>query len=961
MDLDIPQARASLAFRTALSVVLCGFVTYWFLSTRTSHDVFTYSEAALAPIFAFMMPATLHGDTCKVSLTWITSAFLLVPLGIGTSFLCFLLGGYQWNPWILSIGLSAMVFLVVIWGAVASVLHAPKVLLAGNPVALLYALLCPILAFLKPVSHRDILLDTACLTASILAGAVISLIFSHLPFGLGAASARQQAPALGAEKLASLAETFEAVAIWQRRDGGSLQRHRECRLRLIKASHGFRTACSSAAFELWDLKSSGSFQGGESSLEVLSKESESCRLALQMKARMVTLGLSPLSMELFFSGVTGEAMRDCCFMAAKALRHASARLLELGGRPPPGQVPAAPWLTSPNVTAEDCQVAAAECRDMLTRYKDVWSSMYLDDAPHSWKARLEESVTLGITNGKPKEEFFLDGSYHLRTVLEAQHQEEALVAAFDEASRNAASLVGVCTAAESAATLAELVATASPKAPRCGCAAPRVTGIQHWLSAPFAGLKAWQKGFAKGKSFAFRVSFAILLTSLLKDLIPVNSLWPSKDGSSWTLFTIALITTPVQGATLLRGMRRGLGTVVGSVLAVASVALLGAAPTFRALWCQVFVMAFGLKFFEPEMQYAGAVTFVTYQIVLSSLADKLIEDNELVLPMPKAVDIAVRRCVDVLVGIVVATVVSIFLAPDRGIDELRDRENEALKCAVTALRRAGAVLAATAAGQPRDATEDEEAWTELRNEVWTSFEALNFAGDGQPGVGDVLEDARWEGRWGVDGGFLVLGGLLWLPRCCFRCCGRRKKPSSRKCLQAVVAISRLLRIVNMLVAMLQEGLGEDAGLPLANDPRVLQALGTNGEALAESLDAALGVASAMLTGQSGGKVEPVMADLEERNRLLLLGAGASRKKAGGLARNQNLGGLRAAAAIKLLDISLRALGESLRSLEGHRAEHSTASKNASSDRSTSPSSLSAEPSHEESTEQIDLEEGQIRV
>jgi len=418
MDLDIPQARAALAFRTALSVVLCGFVTYWFLSTRTSHDVFTYSEAALAPIFAFMMPATLHGDTCKVSLTWITSAFLLVPLGIGTSFLCFLLGGYQWNPWILSIGLSAMVFLVVIWGAVASVLHAPKVLLAGNPVALLYALLCPILAFLKPVSHRDILLDTACLTASILAGAVISLIFSHLPFGLGAASARQQAPALGAEKLASLAETFEAVAIWQRRDGGSLQRHRECRLRLIKASHGFRTACSSAAFELWDLKSSGSFRGGESALEVLSKESESCRLALQMKARMVTLGLSPLSMELFFSGVTGEAMRDCCFMAAKALRHASARLLELGGKPPPGQVPAAPWLTSPNVTAEDCQVAAAECRDMLTRYKDVWSSMYLDDAPHSWKARLEESVTLGITNGKPKEEFFsrwlLSPSHSLR-------------------------------------------------------------------------------------------------------------------------------------------------------------------------------------------------------------------------------------------------------------------------------------------------------------------------------------------------------------------------------------------------------------------------------------------------------------------------------------------------------------------------------------------------------------------
>ena len=34
------------------------------------------------------------------------------------------------------------------------------------------------------------------------------------------------------------------------------------------------------------------------------------------------------------------------------------------------------------------------------------------------KSQSQESVTLGITNGKSKEEFFLDGSYHLRTVLE---------------------------------------------------------------------------------------------------------------------------------------------------------------------------------------------------------------------------------------------------------------------------------------------------------------------------------------------------------------------------------------------------------------------------------------------------------------------------------------------------------------------------------------------------------------
>ena len=52
---------------------------------------------------------------------------------------------------------------------------------------------------------------------------------------------------------------------------------------------------------------------------------------------------------------------------------------------------------------------------------------------------------------------------------------------------------------------------------------------------------------------------------------------------------------------------------------------------------------------------------------------------------------------------------------------------------------------------------ESESWAELHQELWSSFEALNFAGDGRPGVGDVLEDARWESRWGVDGGRVILG------------------------------------------------------------------------------------------------------------------------------------------------------------------------------------------------------------
>eukprot|EP00435_Cladocopium_sp_Y103_P046337 s914_g13.t1 len=50
-------------------------------------------------------------------------------------------------------------------------------------------------------------------------------------------------------------------------------------------------------------------------------------------------------------------------------------------------------------------------------------------------------------------------------------------------------------------------------------------------------------------------------------------------------------------------------------------------------------------------------------------------------------------------------------------------------------------------------------YTASRPEITSSYESLNFAGDGRPGVGDVLEDARWESAWGVDGGVLLLGTI----------------------------------------------------------------------------------------------------------------------------------------------------------------------------------------------------------
>eukprot|EP00434_Breviolum_minutum_P019498 symbB.v1.2.017199.t1/scaffold1338.1/size124487/2 len=729
--------------------------------------------------------------------------------------------------------------------------------------------------------------------------------------------------------------------------------------------------------------------------------------------------------------------------------------------------------------------------------------------------------TVKYTDSVNSLEMFLKGDYMVKTEQDSSQRENAKVVAFDEACRQSAQLLGVCQAATAAASMADAVAEdiKGAKGTRC-CRSSGVAGLRTWLKAPFY-CRVWRQAFHKAKSYGLRMTTAMVTIGLVYALARPNAIWPHAKGPLWTLVTVVLILTPVTGASLQRSLRRFCGTLLGSCVALGSIALVGQ-PDLRIFSTHIFALCFALKFFEPELQYAGAVAFVTYMVIIFSLSDELYDLENLEAPknaelLELSFHLALRRCCDVSVGVLTAMVVSIFIAPDRAVDELRSREEEALKGAAKGMKAACRLLAWHASNPPRDAMVEEKdlvldedgsasSWSELRkegaadffekaascfieiyslcllatmgltsdhipveemlrssslwlekllkasnaneemnifasylinilaknadpmdgnkiakysnytnkrlcygedgqgeewpqapdisdrnllaqahhlcplrrgtgkshvvrrmiiyvelldqrmcikktagrnhlscgpslalparakaalqvtsmmdkgsgkDEIWNSFESLNFAGDGRPGVGDVLEDARWESRWGVDRGVLLLGGLLWLPGCW------KGPPKGKHCLDAVPILSRLLRSVQVLVGICQSDFGEDAKRPLCHDAGVFHTLGANGSNFTHLLDSTLSSAVNLLQGRA---TEMNAERLEEQMTQLFTSAANSRLMAGGLVGSTSqLGGMKAAAALKLLELCVQNFVQICRQLEGGEADDATMS------------------------------------
>ncbi|CAL1130037.1 unnamed protein product, partial [Cladocopium goreaui] len=287
-------------------------------------------------------------------------------------------------------------------------------------------------------------------------------------------------------------------------------------------------------------------------------------------------------------------------------------------------------------------------------------------------------------------------------------------------------------------------------------------------------------------------------------------------------------------------------------------------------------------------------------MVLTTLADT---NNPEVEDLEEVARLAQRRMLDVMLGVVLSMFANITFFPERGVDELRNRELLSIERTSAALRQSCVAFARLAEGHVDDVAD--EAWADLRSDVMASVEAMNFAGDGKAGVADLLSDAYLESSWRVDNG-TVLGGVLWVP------CGGNSFPGQR-CLQAVLSISRMLRITYMLTCLCESGFEEGADRPLAHDPMVLQALGSNGEAIGDDLDRAIAVLKPHLEPQrcfqrgsqrDKQKLLEALERLEERLEQLFRGCALSRVKVGGLVMTQHPqqseGAARSAAAIKLL-------------------------------------------------------------
>ena len=93
--------RARVAFRAAWSALIA-WVLGSYLAIASSHV--NHLMVALTCVISFATPMQQLGDTCRNGFIWVTSAIVLAPLGTATCYLCFLLGGMEWNHWILAIG-----------------------------------------------------------------------------------------------------------------------------------------------------------------------------------------------------------------------------------------------------------------------------------------------------------------------------------------------------------------------------------------------------------------------------------------------------------------------------------------------------------------------------------------------------------------------------------------------------------------------------------------------------------------------------------------------------------------------------------------------------------------------------------------------------------------------------------------------------------------------------------------
>lgn len=148
----------------------------------------------------------------------------------------------------------------------------------------------------------------------------------------------------------------------------------------------------------------------------------------------------------------------------------------------------------------------------------------------------------------------------------------------------------------------------------------------------------------------------------------------------WALMTVFIVSQPLSGMVIAKGLYRLLGTLAGTVMAVLFMALFAQAP-----WLFLLVLALWLGLCTAAS--TSLRNHVSYAFVLAGYTVAIIGLPAISQPL-QVFDQAVARCSEICLGIVCASVVSATLWPQRVEESLGKLAQDTLQVALHAAANA---------------------------------------------------------------------------------------------------------------------------------------------------------------------------------------------------------------------------------------------------------------------------------
>jgi len=906
----VPEARARVAARGMLGAMIGGLLAF----AELDPVIFEWVSKAFSPLMMALVLKVMAPDFgmgFKSCITLLVGANFAIFIGIVAGALCYVIGGMRFSSYLVVAALFITPFVLALLGSMGKVAK-PSTMATFLEPGMAFACAFPLQSLLgsmgpdQPPNDMTNLLQYGVSTIVWFGlTAIIGGFTLFLPFGFGALPARVLIPSHLSDLLSTLARYASIVAVGRGSPGPippALDRRRDLRYETLRATAGYRNVIKTAKLERL-----GGYRGECAAVGASCAAAETCRLAINLQHTANNRICSESTRRLYFRGPFSESIQSVQNLTCRSLFVASVLAADVAGHTQRGMPDTSSTPPPPEPHEVDVGVVrevAEACQASVRSFREKWIAM---SAEGGRERSQEVAKELGHDASPPFEE-----------VCRANASILAVVGAADAAAK----------LAQHTADLAEEMYAVDGLTGYC-CPLPGGIGFYNAIGILIGGPSVWCQGIKNGWRFAVRLGLAMGIIGILIAAIPLPSNGIQIEYGTGAVLTAGICMQPIQGAAILKGIHRLIGTIAGALVAIA--VLLASQWEWVAMWVWFGVLAFFVVFFNAELQYAGMVFFTTAAYV-ALLASVPTESHQ------QTIQDAFVRMLEILVGVLVAGLLSLFIATSKASTSLRKQMMEALSCSAftfTAMTRALADAAPQgsdaqlhdastlesmmhfvmgkdsghkdggAGEDDGDADEEKDGLTKipklskLRESSWELMGALFYGGDGQPGTADTLQDTRWESRFGTDLGYEILGGLIWLPQGCFPCL-TPKRASGKNCLRAIPALNRQMKHSHISVALLEPGF-PGGGELLLGDQLVHEALGAQGEGLAAPFREAVSCLKPLL--EASGSEEPItqqllacsgdydavdfdyalgrLDEVDRRLDLLLRGAEAGCKKAGG--------------------------------------------------------------------------------